>query len=128
MQDVAQREGAVQVMHQYVYSAHIIEVLDGDTVRADVKLGFFFRAEMTFRLFGMNAPEIRGPEKQDGLRSKAALSDLILDKDVIVKSYKDKPDKYGGRWVAEIFLTEAEGDPSVNQWMIANGYAVKYLP
>ncbi|TAL13953.1 thermonuclease family protein [Patescibacteria group bacterium] len=115
-------------MHQYVYSAHIIEVLDGDTVRADVKLGFFFRAEMTFRLFGMNAPEIRGPEKQDGLRSKAALSDLILDKDVIVKSYKDKPDKYGGRWVAEIFLTEAEGDPSVNQWMIANGYAVKYLP
>lgn len=45
-----------------------------------------------------------------GLKSKARLEELILNKDVIIKTDKDKTEKYG-RWLAEIFV----GDVNVNQ-------------
>ena len=112
--------------HLYTYSARITQVLDGDTVRAAVRLGFNISADMTFRLLGIDAPEIRGPEKPEGLRAKQALSDRILNQDVIIKSHKDRPDKYGGRYLAEIFLSEQEGDPSINRWMIESGFAKEY--
>lgn len=112
-------------MHLYNYTAVIERVIDGDTIVAMVDLGFEQFSRKTFRLFGIDAQEMRGVEKEKGRLVKEALEAMILNQKVFLKSFEDKKDKYG-RYLAEIFLTEQEGDPSVNQWMVAQGYATPY--
>jgi micrococcal nuclease len=108
----------------YEYQAAVLDVLDGDSVRLDADLGFSIRSKMTVRLYGINTPEVVGEEKPAGLVSKARLSELILGKSVLIKTFKDKGDKYG-RILADIFLP---GDPvSVNQKLLNEGLAKPYF-
>jgi endonuclease YncB( thermonuclease family) len=45
----------------YTYKAQITEVYDGDTVTADIDLGFHtWRRDEKLRLYEINAPEMRG--------------------------------------------------------------------
>lgn len=121
----------------YNYDGTCVRVIDGDTVvlrlaktfTQDVDFGFYVRdtmsltktAEVTFRLIGINAPEIEGAQKPRGLVSKAALEALIVGKALQVVSHKT--DKYG-RWLADIYLP---GDTvSVSQKMIAGGFALPW--
>ena len=108
----------------YNYKAKIIDVYDGDTVTALVDLGFLHFQEMKLRLYGINTPELRGPEREQGLIVRDILRDMILDKEVTIRSYKDKQGKYG-RYLANIVL---EDGLEVNQWLVDNGHAVEYNP
>jgi len=105
----------------YVYKAYISEVYDGDTCTATVDLGMRVSMEIRIRLYGINAPELRGNEKGNGVRSREYLRNLILGKNVIIKTYKDKTEKFG-RWLAEIFVDNV----NVNNLMVEDGYAVRY--
>ncbi|MEM7185116.1 MAG: thermonuclease family protein [Bacteroidota bacterium] len=107
----------------YNYKAHIKDVYDGDTVTAVVDLGFLHYQEMKLRLYGIDTPEIRGEEREQGLVVRDILREMILDKDVEIHSYKDKQGKYG-RYLATILLD----DLNVNQWLVDNGHAEVYLP
>ena len=49
---------------------------------------------------------------------------MILDKEVTIRSYKDKQGKYG-RYLANIVL---EDGLEVNQWLVDNGHAKPYFP
>lgn len=104
----------------YEYRAEIVDVYDADTVTADVDLGFdiWIRNER-FRLYNLNAPEVRGEEKAAGIRSRDALREKILGRSVIICSIKDRKGKYG-RYLAEIYL---DGE-NINDWLIENGFAV----
>ncbi len=106
----------------YHYKAKIIDVYDGDTVTALVDLGFLHFQEMKLRLYGINTPELRGEERERGLAARDVLRDMVLDKEVQIRSYKDKQGKYG-RYLANIML----GDLDVNVWLVDNGYAEEYL-
>ncbi|CAM3274392.1 thermonuclease family protein [Aequorivita lipolytica] len=106
----------------YHYKAKIIAVYDGDTVTALVDLGFLHTQEMKLRLYGINTPEIRGEEKEQGIIARDILREMILDKEVQIRSYKDKQGKYG-RYLANIML----GDLDVNIWLVDNGYATEYM-
>lgn len=105
----------------YVYKADIIAVYDGDTCTAIVDLGMRVSVEITIRLYGINTPELRGAQKLDGIKSRDYLRSLILMKSVIIKTYKDKTEKYG-RWLAEIFIDGV----NINEKLVQEGYAVKY--
>jgi micrococcal nuclease len=105
----------------YVYKADIIKVTDGDTVVAICDLGMRVSVEITIRLAGINAPEMRGANRLKGIESRDFLRGLILMKSVVIKTYKDKTEKYG-RWLADIYLDKV----NVNQLMVEQGYAVKY--
>ena len=49
----------------FEYRAHIIKVYDGDTVTADIDLGFnVILKKQKLRLIGIDAPEIRGAERE----------------------------------------------------------------
>ena len=49
------------------YLAEITRVIDGDTFVADVDLGFkVWMRNVTFRLYGVNTPEVRGKKKTKG--------------------------------------------------------------
>ena len=88
----------------FVYSAFITSVYDGDTVTADVDLGFHTHCKkLKFRLFGIDAPEIRGATKIKGRESRDFLRSLVLEKEVTIKSHKDSKGKYG-RYLCDLYV------------------------
>lgn len=106
----------------YEYQATVTKVYDGDTITVDFDLGFgIVLKKQTIRLLGINTPEVRGPERADGILSRNALRQRILDKQVIIRTSKDKKGKYG-RWLGEVYVE----DENINQWLITEGYAIKY--
>ena len=107
----------------YNYKAKIIAVYDGDTVTAVVDLGFLHSQEMKLRLYGIDTPEMRGPEKAEGKKVRDIVREMILDKEVEIQSYKDKQGKYG-RYLANIVIDGID----LNQWLVDNGHAKPYFP
>jgi len=107
----------------YNYKARIKGVYDGDTVTAVVDLGFLHYQEMKLRLLGIDTPELRGPEKEQGIVVRDILREMILGKEVEISTRKDKQGKYG-RYLATIILDEV----NINKWLVDNGHAKVYLP
>jgi micrococcal nuclease len=106
----------------YEYKATVTKVYDGDTITVDFDLGFgILIRKQKIRLYGINTPEVRGPEKSEGIISRDALRERILGKVVTIKTFRDKKGKYG-RWLGEVFVEEE----NINQWLITEGYAKEY--
>ena len=105
-------------MDLYTYKGLVLEVYDGDTITVEVDLGFNVKFKEKFRLLYINAPEMKGGDKSSGTISRDRLRDKILNKEVIIKTSKDKKEKYG-RFLAEVFL----GEESINNWLIVEGLA-----
>ncbi|MRT16737.1 hypothetical protein F3C99_07190 [Vitellibacter sp. q18] len=106
----------------YQYKAKVIDVYDGDTITAMVDLGFYHYQQMKFRLYGINTPEIRGEDRDRGIAVRDIVRTMILDKEVIINSYKDKQEKYG-RYLANILIDDLD----LNQWLVQNGHAEEYM-
>ena len=71
------------------------------------------------RLFGINAPEIKGKEKDKGIESGEALRRRIPEgSKIVIETVKDKKGKYG-RYLAIVF---SEGE-NINEWMVKNKFA-----
>ena len=115
---------AIKQLDMYNYKAKIIDVYDGDTVTAMVDLGFLHFQEMKLRLYGIDTPELRGEEREQGIIVRDILREMVLGKEVTIRSYKDKQGKYG-RYLANIIL---EDGLEVNQWLVDNGHAKEYYP
>ncbi len=107
-------------MNPYHYNAYIIKVYDGDTVTAIVDCGFSIKLKIRVRLYGINTPEVRGKERPEGLKSRDYLRGLILNKDIILETIKDKKGKYG-RYIGIIHLD----GKNINELLVENKYAVK---
>lgn len=117
----------------YEYQASIVRVVDGDTVDAQVDLGFDVRFTMRLRLFGINAPEMKTPEGPPAklhlmkLLNPALLEGMLwIPITVLIRTQKDRQEKYG-RYLASIFMPGTL-DNSLNDQMVAQGFAVVYLP
>lgn len=119
----------------YFYRAKMLSNYDGDTVRLSVDLGLeqgagVFGRGIPFRLFGIDAPELRGDEKEMGKVSRDALRELIFnaDNNVIVETVKtprgeDKRGKYG-RYLATLFLGRPDGSVlNINGWLVEEDLA-----
>lgn len=110
----------------YNYRALVTGVYDGDSITADIDLGFnIWMRGQKIRLYGIDTPELRGEERAAGLVSRDRLRDLILDKEIIITSYKDKSGKYG-RWLATLFSNDGSGFENVNLTLLAEGLAEVY--
>ena len=109
----------------YHYRAVINEVYDGDTCRANIDLGMaMWIHNEPLRLYRINAPEAKGKERPEGLRSRDFLRRTILGKEVIIQTIRDEKEKYG-RFLAEIWLKDANGNwTNVNDLLVKEGYAV----
>lgn len=106
----------------YAYKAEITDVYDGDTVTADVDLGFnTWRRGERLRLWGIDAPELRGDSREAGLSARDALRARVLGREVIICTIRDRTGKYG-RYLTEIHL---DGE-NINDWMIRAGHATPY--
>lgn len=108
----------------YEYQARISRVIDGDTVEAEIDLGFHVTISVTLRLAGINAPEIRGAERPQGLAATRYLESLLDDlagdiRTLTVRTQKDVTEKYG-RYLAELIA----GEVNLNHALVAAGHAV----
>jgi len=110
--------------HLFHYRATVIAVYDGDTVRADIDLGLktWIKNEK-LRLARINAPELKGTEREAGLRSRDFLREQILGQEIIVGTIRDKKGKYG-RYIAEIWRKNDAGEfANVNDLLVQQGHA-----
>lgn len=108
----------------YEYKAEIYKVVDGDTIKAKVDLGFSIFHDTTFRLLGINTSEMNSKDVADKERAKLAtkrLSEMVLGKVLTIKTTKDKKDKYG-RYLVSILLE----NKIVNDILLEEGLAEKY--
>jgi micrococcal nuclease len=104
------------------YRATVASVYDGDTITANIDLGFNITIREKIRLQGINTPEVRGSEREEGLRSRDALRAQIDGKEIYLKTEKDKKGKYG-RYIGTI-LQEVDGElVNINQWLVSEGLA-----
>lgn len=103
----------------YTYRALVVDVYDGDTVTADIDLGLnTWRRGEKLRLYGIDAPEVRGATREAGLVSRDWLRERVLSREVTVRTIKDSKGKYG-RILAVVW--DAKGD--INADLVALGLA-----
>ena len=108
-----------------IKSGIVIKVYDGDTITVATKLPYkkdntIYR--FSIRLKNIDCPEINSnnsEEKEYAFLAKNALSQKILNKEVIVKN--TSIEKYG-RILADVYLK----NELINDWLLENRYGVKY--
>jgi micrococcal nuclease len=113
---------------QYKYRGYVSEIYDGDTITANLNLGFgIISAQQKIRLHGLNAPELRGENKAAGLVSRDYLRSLILNKEVVIETFKDGKGKYG-RYIAKIWSQVGCSDKweCINDKLVEDGYALAH--
>lgn len=102
----------------YTYAAKVLRVLDGDTIEADIDLGFDMHYIAKVRLAGINAPEMKTPQ---GAPAKAHLANLLTNQNLVITTKINKEFEKYGRVLGEITINGV----SINQQMITEGFAVK---
>jgi len=113
----------------YIYRIKsVTKVVDGDTIDADIDLGFDISLTKRIRFAGIDTPESRTTnlkEKALGLESKEWLKKALEGaKDILIKTEKpDSTEKYG-RIIGHLFINGQE--TSLNNQMIDEGYALAY--
>ena len=119
----------------YIYKAELIRVVDGDTVDLIIDLGFDTLRKERFRLYGIDAPEMR---TKAGKEAKAWLWEALQPLEAIYVQTiqletKAKRDKYG-RFLAVLYDDLGDIDAnramktpvnpaSINAKMIVRGHA-----
>lgn len=115
----------MKIEKPYIYRATVRSIYDGDTIRADIDLGFdIWQMNVSLRLFGIDAPEVRGVERADGLKTKDWLVKRIPPgTEIVIETIKDQREKYG-RYLAIIYFDNI----NINEQMVNEGYADPYTP
>lgn len=107
----------------YYYKAFVTKVYDGDTVYMDIDLGLsVILKKEKIRLARINAPEVRGEEKEKGEASREFLKKIILGKSVLLQTIKDRKGKYG-RYLGDIWIETQNGFENVNDLLVRKGFA-----
>lgn len=107
------------------YSANVIKVIDGDTVRLDIRIWPGLTQRVNLRLSGVNTPEKRGKvsdcEKKAG-QAATEFTQRFLNGVNTVTIHGVKRGKYAGRVLGK--LSKAETD--LGQALIHAGHARPY--
>lgn len=112
----------------YKYKAKCVRVVDGDTIDAEMDLGFNITIKKRIRLAGINAPESRTrdlEEKKLGLAAKDRLVELLDEGSLEIES--KELGKYGRvLGVLTIYPNNLNLPCNVNDTLVKEGHAVKY--
>ena len=120
----------------YEYNAVVDRVVDGDTIKCTIDLGFSTWKKITVRMEGINTPESRTRDKEEkilGLAAKDRLVDILgynNNKCILKVSGLGK----FGRALASVYVNTLSPtsektsitEINVNKQLIAEGHAVEY--
>ena len=103
----------------YEYTVRVTRIIDGDTVDAEIDLGFDVRTKKRIRLYGINTPESRTrnkAEKKRGLAAKQRLQELLEEAEV-VRLRSHGTGKYG-RVLGELLIEKDQSieDSDINEF------------
>ncbi len=107
------------------HKATVVSVYDGDTITVNIDLGLQIWAyKEKLRLYRINAPEVRGSQRPEGLKSRDFLRSLLPEgTEILISSCKDKKGKYG-RYLAEIWTENEDGTiANINDLLVDEGFA-----
>jgi len=120
-------------MSIYNYNAKCTRVVDGDTIDAEIDLGFDIKVTKRIRLGGINAPESRTRnkvEKKLGLAAKERLKEIM---DGAANCFELESSELGkfGRVIGKLHIDKIAGKDvitkvCVNDCLVKEGYAVEY--
>ena len=116
----------------YTYNIELLKVVDGDTIDANIDLGFDISVKKRVRFSGVNTPECRTKdleEKAKGLAAKDRVKQLLEGSNRIQLT-SHGVGKFG-RCLGEIHIDMVDGKEkvtleSVNELLIKEGHAVEY--
>jgi len=106
----------------YDYNAKIINVVDGDTVDAQIDLGFRMTTVQRLRLNRVNTKEMhdKDPAKRKLAEdAKKYMTETLLNQNVVIVTHKS--DAFG-RWLAEVFLN----NKNINDVLLESDLAIPY--
>jgi micrococcal nuclease len=117
----------------YNYNATCIRVVDGDTIDAEIDLGFDIKVTKRIRLGGINAPESRTRnkvEKKLGLAAKERLKEMLEGAANCFELESQEIGKFG-RVIGKLLIDKIAGKDTitkvcVNDCLVKEGYAVEY--
>lgn len=116
-------------MFQY-HVTEVVKVIDGDTIRLVLDLGFHLRITVTARLRGIDCYEKRGVEREKGLAAQECLEEMIKDKRLWCTTKKDPRKQQGkyGRYLIDLWVEGGDDSgTNVNQELIRRGHATVYM-
>lgn len=116
----------------YTYNIKLDRVVDGDTIDANIDLGFDIWVKKRVRFLGVNTPETRTKdleEKAKGLAAKERVKQLLEGSNTIQLN-SHGVGKYG-RVLGELHIDVVDGQEkitleSINKLLIKEGHAVEY--
>jgi len=116
----------------YTYKIKLRRVIDGDTIDADIDLGFDVSVKKRIRFVGINTPESRTKDLEEKARGLAATARVkqLLEGAKIIQLTSHGVGKYG-RCLGELNIDIVDGKENVtltniNELLIKEGHAVEY--
>jgi endonuclease YncB( thermonuclease family) len=109
---------------EWTVPAHLVRIVDGDTIVCELDLGWNIHLTGTIRLLGINAPEMRTPEgvaARDFLATQVAPGDPVV---VVSTRLLGNTEKYG-RCLASVRLASGA---DISTTMLSTGHAISYNP
>ena len=111
-------------MHDY--KAKVIQVVEGSVLLLDIALGFDVTVRQEIRLARIDTQEIRGEERDSGVRSKEYVEDVLHGvQEVIVSTIRDKKGKFG-RYIAEVVFPKDGENKNLGDLLLEKGYAEEH--
>jgi micrococcal nuclease len=115
----------------YIYKFNITKVIDGDTIKGDIDLGFNMKMfNQSIRLMGIDTPELKSKDpiiKQQALECKYFLESVLIKKDCVLPiSILSKGKDPFGRILAIVYY----GDDCINlnNLLLDTGFATPFIP
>lgn len=113
---------AVIMENLYQYKGKVLSVYDGDGVyRIAIDLGMGLTVVKHCRLSSVDCPELRGNQHRAGIIVRDYVREVILGKDVILKTYKDRSGKYG-----RLLVDVSVGGMDLGEHLRSKGFARPY--
>ena len=97
----------------YEYNGKVTGVTDVETVTVRLEIGFRICVEQQVKLFGISGIDA-STDHTNCRAAKDRLKSYILDKHVIVKTYKYSDEIY----LADIYIETSHGLECVNDWLV----------
>ena len=109
----------------FTYNIKITKVVDGDTAKGDIDLGFgMVYANQTIRFWGIDTPESRTRDLEEKYYGKLS-SQYVKDRLIVGEKYQMRTEIDKGKF-GRILGDFIVGDKMVTEIMINEGHAVKY--
>lgn len=118
------RTSTDELKDMYEYQATLIQAIDGDTVDLDIDLGLDIHHRIRVRIEGVDTPELHSSdasERAQALLAKQFTEDFLSKGAFIIRTFKDRKEKYG-RYLVSAYV----GNDNLGAALIAKGLAVPY--